>query len=828
VRFKALALTIVLAGCGAGLNLSAPPTVPVSGPSAAITSKIHHIVIVFQENRSTDDLFNGLPGADTVRSGLNSKGKQVKLQPISLTTPYDLGHTHSAFLIESANGKYDGFDKVPSGCYSIQVCIPADVRAYGYVPHKQTEPYFTMAERYSFGDHMFQTNQGPSFPAHQYIVSGTSTITDGSSLRAAENPIIPTGGTAGGCDSPPGSLVTLIDTKGNETGGVYPCFDRISLMQLLDAKSLSWRYYQANTGPGLWNGPDAVFPIFKNRIFSTDVVAPSAQVLRDIANGQLADVTWVTPTALSSDHARATNGSGPSWVAAVVNAIGKSRYWNDTAIFVTWDDWGGWYDHVKPPLYNSYELGFRVPLIVISPYAKNHYVSHVQHEFGSILKFTEEIFGLPSLHTTDERSDDLFDCFDFSKSPGKFKPIRAPYPPKYFLNQPGSELPVDDDLAYASLYSFGEKAKANDGLAPFAHVIAIAGVLYGTTEGGGFSGPGCGGGCGTIYRISTSGDERVLYRFKGGADGASPVAGLTKMGGTLFGTTEAGGSGTACAGGCGTIFKTDLNGKNKETLYSFNGGKDGANPVAGLVVIGSDLYGTTQNGGLNTHACPSGCGTVFKVTIAGKAEKVLHAFKGGSDGSQPAAGLVKVNGTLDGTTQYGGKRTPFCATGCGTVFNIDPATGAEQIAYRFDYSGKVSDGAYPAARVLDVAGSLYGTTLGGGVSGEGSVFKIAASGAESVLHSFTCCNPADGKYPLDGLVESGGILYGTTRDGGTSAFGTIFSITTSGSESVLYNFQPKPDGTYPAASLVALNGVLYGTTVSGGVAGAGTLFELTP
>jgi phospholipase C len=128
-----------------------------------------------------------------------------------------------------------------------------------------------------------------------------------------------------------------------------------------------------------------------------------------------------------------------------VNEIGESKYWNDTAIFVTWDDWGGWFDPVSPKVRNSYELGFRVPLIVISPYAKRHYVSHVQHEFGSILKFTEETFGLPSLGTTDKLSDDLSDCFDFSQAPIKFQPISAPLKPGYFLKQPISNESPDDD-----------------------------------------------------------------------------------------------------------------------------------------------------------------------------------------------------------------------------------------------------------------------------------------------------------------------------------------------------------------------------------------------
>jgi phospholipase C len=153
---------------------------------------------------------------------------------------------------------------------------------------------------------------------------------------------------------------------------------------------------------------------------------PKSKVLDDISAGKLPGVSWVIPDGASSDHASATNGSGPAWVASVVNAIGDSQYWNNTAIFVTWDDWGGWYDHVSPPMYNSYELGFRVPLIVISPYARPGYVSHVQHEFGSILHFTEEAFGLTPLGYTDTRADDLSDCFNFNQPPLPFHTIPAP------------------------------------------------------------------------------------------------------------------------------------------------------------------------------------------------------------------------------------------------------------------------------------------------------------------------------------------------------------------------------------------------------------------
>jgi phospholipase C len=408
-----------------------------SGPS----SKISHVVVIVQENRSTNDLFNALPGADTVRIVERAHGRPMHLLPELLTAPYDIDHSHLAFELE-----YSGnWSAVVSKCNKGASCPPEAARPFGYVPRSEVEPYYVMARRYTFANKMFQTNEGPSFPAHQYILSGTSTISNGSSLRAAENPFTQSDKLTGGCDSPPGSEVAVIDPDGQENMKVYPCFNRNSLIALIEAKSLSWSYYQAHSGPGLWHGPDAISPVRYSQEFSTDVISPPTRVLTDISKGTLANVVWVTPTAAASDHAGVTNGSGPSWVASVVNAIGESKYWNTTAIFVTWDDWGGWYDPVVPPERNSYELGFRVPLIVISPYAKQGYISETQHEFGSILKFTEEAFGLPSLGTTDSIADDLSDCFNFAGPPSKFRPIPAPLSPSYFLRQPLSNESPDDD-----------------------------------------------------------------------------------------------------------------------------------------------------------------------------------------------------------------------------------------------------------------------------------------------------------------------------------------------------------------------------------------------
>jgi phospholipase C len=442
--FLAAAAAALAAGCG---GQSAPSVPAGSSDPPPGRSPIRHVVIVIQENRTVDDIFRGFPGADTVDTGTNSKGQRVPLQPVSMTAPYDLSHSHTGFLTEYANGGMNGFDRVHSNCRhhtGQPKCPPRGDRAYAYLPRGEVQPYWEMARQYTLADETFETDQGPSFPAHQYLVSGTSTVRDGSPLRASEEPRTVTRHFTGGCDSPKGSLVSVIDEQGRENQTVYPCFDRTSLMALANAASVSWRYYQARTLDGAWHAPDAVRPIRSSPSFA-DVVSPPAQILNDVAAGRLANIVWVTPTARASDHAGITDGTGPSWVASVVNAIGESPYWNSTAILVLWDDWGGWYDHAKPKIYDSFELGFRVPLIVISPYAKAGYVSHSHHEFGSILKFTEETFGLPSLGTTDVRSDDLADCFDFGSKPKRFRHIRARYSARYFLTRPVSTQSPDDD-----------------------------------------------------------------------------------------------------------------------------------------------------------------------------------------------------------------------------------------------------------------------------------------------------------------------------------------------------------------------------------------------
>ncbi|HEV2350742.1 MAG TPA: alkaline phosphatase family protein [Terriglobia bacterium] len=421
-----------LGGFGSSNASPAPPP---------IIAKINHVVVIFQENRTPDNLFHGLPNADIADSGLNSAGDTISLTPEPLATNYDLDHSHAAFLKMYDHGKMDGADKVAVVCSANATDCPPTDPQFKFVVPSDVKPYMQLAKEYAFADRMFQTNQGPSFPAHQFIIAGTSAPSASSNLFAAENTV---GGT--GCTAPLTAFVRLIGPLGSEQFKAYPCFDHPTLMDELDAHGIDWRYY-APSAPlyAIWNAPESIQHLRSGADWANVILSPK-QVLLDIANNQMAQVTWVMPTGQESDHPGVTDGSGPAWVASIVNAIGNSPYWPDTAIFITWDDWGGWYDHVAPRIYNSYEYGFRVPLIVVSPYAKHGYVSHVTHDFGSILKFIEEVYGLPSLGYADARADDLRDCFDFYQmSPMPFTSIPTQFQAAYFLNDTSPPLPPDDD-----------------------------------------------------------------------------------------------------------------------------------------------------------------------------------------------------------------------------------------------------------------------------------------------------------------------------------------------------------------------------------------------
>lgn len=363
-------------------------------------------------------------------------------------------------------------------------------------------------------------------------------------------------------------------------------------------------------------------------------------------------------------------------------------------------------------------------------------------------------------------------------------------------------LPLDSAHARrfeTVLYAF---TGGSDGGSPAATLMDKAGVIYGTTQAGGTSG------AGTVFSVAPDGTESVLYSFTGGSDGGTPVGGLLKdSAGNLYSTTYFGG-----AGGAGTVFKLAPGGA-ETVLYSFTGGNDGGYPPAGLIKDkAGDFYGTTQGGGTGS------AGTVFELAPNGT-ETVLYSFTGGSDGNAPFAGVIRDRaGNLYGTTYGGG------STGNGTVFKLAP-DGTETVLYSFTGG---SDGGTPVAGlIMDRAGNLYGTTYVGGAGAEGTVFKLAPDGSETVLYSFT--GGIDGGQPVAGLDQRAGHLYGTASAGGADGSGVAFRITPFGTETVLHSFAGGSDGATPYAGLIVDGaGNLYGTTIQGGSGANGIVFALSP
>ncbi|HKU82171.1 MAG TPA: alkaline phosphatase family protein [Candidatus Tumulicola sp.] len=444
-RFKVLALTFsfVLASCAGVQSPSALPVPP--GPNLRLhsgSSPIAHVVIVVQENRSFDNLFATFPGADGATQGKTHTGQTVTLTAHRLTSNLVLNNGYNAWVTDYDGGKMDGFD-LPYVNGHRCTC------AYQYVKKDDIRPYWTMAKQYVLGDHLFQTQASGSFTAHQDLIRGD---TDLSAHEAVID--FPTDG-PWGCDANPSVVTTLLTDQKQylQNQGPFPCFTWTTLRDLLDAKGVSWKYYTPTIvthGGNLWNAFDAIHDVRYGPEWKTNVSSPETNIFKDITNGSLPAVSWVIPDGANSDHpGQGSFGigkdTGPSWVAQIVNAIGQSDYWGSTAIVIVWDDWGGWYDHEAPPQLDYQGLGFRVPLIVVSPYAKTGYVSHTQYEFGSILKFVEDTFGLGRLGTTDVRATSIGDVFTFKRKPRPFQKIQAKYSRSYFVHEKPSNIPVDTE-----------------------------------------------------------------------------------------------------------------------------------------------------------------------------------------------------------------------------------------------------------------------------------------------------------------------------------------------------------------------------------------------
>jgi len=367
---------------------------------------INHIVYIIKENRSFDNYFGQYPGANGATSGSTSFGAVWPLLPTpDYAYPFDPEHGWASGNEAIDGGKMDGFD----------LLADSNINGQGYLGYTQASQsqlpnYWTYAQNYVLADNAFSSIQSDSFTNHLYTVAAQDTgalfITGPTSA----------GGGSFGCDAPAGTAGVTADEAGN-ISKVFPCYNIQTLADSLQSAGISWKFYAPPEGQRGYNFStlDSINQIRNGPLWATNVVNDSTFV-NDAATG-LPAVSWLVTGGAASEHPKhGALCAGENWTVQQINAIMNGPDWDSTAIFLTWDDFGGLYDHVVPPVVDNWGLGPRVPFLIISPYAKQGYISHTQYEFSSVLKFIEERFGLAPLTNRDANANDTTDSFDFTQT----------------------------------------------------------------------------------------------------------------------------------------------------------------------------------------------------------------------------------------------------------------------------------------------------------------------------------------------------------------------------------------------------------------------------
>ena len=394
---------------------SAPSTTPTASGVAAGLEKIQHFVFIMQENRSLDSYFGTYPGADGIPPGISFVDPHdgTTVAPYHDTSVVNLGGPHDWDNAQGDidNGKMDGFlnqaykgvtvTGTPFAPSNVPGHNPKDVM--GYHDYHEIPNYWDYAELYVLQDRMFESVASYSLPAHLYMLAAQS----GGYYSAARQP--------------------------------YPStYNFPEITELLTSGKIDWKYYvTAGTEPDtedghvvgtqsdeeqdpdkytLWN-PLPAFPKVQNDPNQRSRLQGTSQFYKDAASGNLPQVSWVIPSAAVSEHPPAGVRAGMAYVTGLVNAVMDGPDWYSTAIFISWDDWGGFYDHVPPPKIDQYGLGIRVPGLVISPYAKEGYIDHNTYSFESWLRIVEERFDVQPMTARDTNAKDMIDSFDFMQKP---------------------------------------------------------------------------------------------------------------------------------------------------------------------------------------------------------------------------------------------------------------------------------------------------------------------------------------------------------------------------------------------------------------------------
>ena len=380
------------------------------------STPIKHIIILVRENHSFDNLFGRFPGADgTTMAHVGSSVVPLNITPIH--TPHDLGHGGSTVEQVIDGGRMDGFYKEYEAVQN-----GVDMADSQYLP-REIPDYWTYARDFSLADHFFSTVMASSFPNHLVTVTGQS-------LNTYSNPVVPEGGVRSwGCDAEPKTVVAW--TYDGRSGNMRPCFNTTTITDEANAAGVTWKYYASPPGTFgyIWSTLDSIAHIRYSKQWSANV-RPDSEFIHDVKSHRLPAISWLTTDLNTSDHPPASICIGQNWVARQINAVMASNYWRSTAIVMTWDDFGGFYDHVAPPMVAGYTLGPRVPTIVISPYSRAHFVDHRLYDFRSILKLVEATFNLPHLAVYDRSVRSIAGMLDISQRslpPIKLPQIVCPY-----------------------------------------------------------------------------------------------------------------------------------------------------------------------------------------------------------------------------------------------------------------------------------------------------------------------------------------------------------------------------------------------------------------
>ncbi len=372
--------------------------------------KIKHVVFIMKENRTFDQYFGQFPGADGATTGKLSTGQTIPLWRAPDIMFHDIDHTWWPARSAYDDGKMDQFDLINNGN------VNGDYESYTQMTKQDIPNYWSYAQHFVLADHTFQSSNSPSYSGHFYSIAaadeGTITI-----------PFLPNGTAAPlwGCDASSDTAIAQMDAQG-AIFNVFPCFDPPTLADSMNSAdpAITWKFYAPPYGVGGYQHSafDYVKHIRDSNYWDTNIV-PYTQFITDAQGGNLPQVSWIIGPTKLNEHPPGSTCVGENWTVELLNAVmqGPAEQWESTAIFLTWDEFGGFYDHVPPPHVDEYGFGPRVPLIIISPYAKAGKISHTTYEFSSIVKFIEENFGLPFLTQRDTNANDTTDSFNFNQKP---------------------------------------------------------------------------------------------------------------------------------------------------------------------------------------------------------------------------------------------------------------------------------------------------------------------------------------------------------------------------------------------------------------------------